>query len=90
MSGPLTAEQLLEKVWSVSERLKAHRIWHEVRVHRHDGVTILAHVPGEYWEIDFLEDDRVDVEVFRSTQPLEDESAIERLINENREPTEEE
>jgi|1186.fasta_scaffold1293986_2 hypothetical protein len=90
MSGRLTAEQMLKKVWSVSERLEAKGVWHEIRTHRYDAVTILAHVPGQYWEIDFLEDGSVDVEVFRSTQTLEDESAIERLIDENREPNEEE
>jgi len=90
MSGRVTAEELLRKVWRVSERLEAKKIWHEIRAHRYDGVTILAHVPGQYWEIDFLEDGSVDVEVFRSSQTLEDESAIERLIDESNASIEEE
>ena len=36
--------------------------------------------PGEYWEIEFLEDGEVDVERFRSNGHIDDESALEELF----------
>ena len=74
---------LLKKAHQLSERLNAAGIWNEVRLFREDGLTILAHAPGEYWEIDLLADGSTDVEVFRSKGELEDESAIERLVAEH-------
>ena len=81
---------LLKKAHSLSERLNAAGIWNEVRLFREDGLTILAHVPGEYWEIDLLTDGSIDVEVFRSKGELEAESAVERLIAEHGNRTDEE
>ena len=86
MSGEASAKDLMVRLWDTSERLKSAGIWHEIRGFRQDGVSILAHVPGEYWEIDFLEDGKIDVEVFRTTGALDDESAIERLLSEHSEP----
>ena len=80
MTDIIAADALLERVNDVTTRLTEADIWHEVRFFREDGVSILAHVPGEYWEIDILTDGSVDVEVFRTTGELEDEAAIDRLI----------
>lgn len=82
--------ELLKKAHGLSERLNAAGIWNEVRLFREDGLTVLAHVPGEYWEIDLLADGTVDVEVFRSKGELESESAIERLIAEHGNRTDDE
>jgi hypothetical protein len=81
MSDILGADALLERVNDVTTRLTEADIWHEVRFFREDGVSILAHVPGEYWEIDVLTDGSIDVEVFRTTGELEGEAAIDRLIS---------
>jgi hypothetical protein len=63
----LSASNLIDRVWEMSKRLKTARISHEIKVFRYDGVSILAHVPGQYWEIDMLADGSIDFEVFRST-----------------------
>jgi hypothetical protein len=62
----LTASDLIDRVWDLSKRLKAGRISHEIQVFRYDAVSILAHVPGQYWEIDVLADGAVDFEVYQS------------------------
>jgi hypothetical protein len=80
MTDIIGADALLERVNDVTTRLSSAEIWHEVRFFREDGVSILAHVPGEYWEIDVLIDGSVDVEVFRTTGELEGEAAIDRLL----------
>jgi hypothetical protein len=83
-----SAEQLFARVERLAERLSEAGIWNEKRVFRGDGITILAHVPGQYWEIDLLVDGRTDVEVYRSAGDLGDESMLDRLIMEWAEPKE--
>jgi hypothetical protein len=78
----LMATELLQRAHTLSRKLEGAGIWNEIRLFREDGITVLARVPGEYWEIDLLEDGTTDVEVFRTAGDLEDESSIERLISE--------
>ena len=85
MSFEMTAAELLQRAHALAKRLEDAGIWNEIRFFREDALTVLARVPGEYWEIDLLEDGATDVEVFRTTGDLEDESSIERLISEFRE-----
>ena len=71
----------LDRLWALSQRLTEAEIQHETVVYREDAVSIVATPPGEYWEIDFLDDGGIDVEIYTS-KGLEDEpeAAIERLI----------
>jgi hypothetical protein len=78
----MTAAELLQRAHALSKKLENAEIWNEIRFFREDGITVLARVPGEYWEIDLLEDGTTNVEVLRSTGDLEDESSVERLISE--------
>jgi hypothetical protein len=82
MNGSLGAAELLQRAHALSKELEDAGIWNEIRFFRQDGITVLARVPGEYWEIDLLEDGITNVEVLRSTGDLEDESSIHRLISE--------
>jgi hypothetical protein len=82
MTESLTAAELLTRLYALSERLTGRGIYNEIKAFREDGMTVVAHVPGEYWEIDLLEDGTTNVEVFRTTGEMGDESAIERLISE--------
>ena len=86
MTG-LSASELLRNAQALSRKLDDAGIWNEIRIFREDGLTVLARVPGEYWEIDLLEDGTTDVEVLRSTGELESEVSIERLISEYQEKT---
>ncbi len=82
MNRSFSAADLLQRAHVLSKELENAGIWNEIRLFREDGITVLARVPGEYWEIDLLEDGMTNVEVLRSTGDLEDESSIERLISE--------
>ncbi|MBL8589210.1 MAG: hypothetical protein JNK46_11830 [Methylobacteriaceae bacterium] len=78
MSG---APSPLDRLWALSRRLTEAGVSHETVVYRDDAVSIVANTPGRYWEIDFLDDGSVDVEIYESKgveeKPLE---AIEQLI----------
>ena len=82
MNESFSASELLQRAHALSKELENAWIWNEIRFFREDGITVLARVPGEYWEIDLLEDGMTHVEVLRSAGDLEDESSIERLISE--------
>jgi hypothetical protein len=84
------APSKLDRLWELSRRLTEAGISHETVVYRDDAVSIVANVEGEYWEIDFLDDGTVDVEIYVS-RGLEEEplAAIERLIADNRETDDE-
>ena len=75
------APSKLDRLWELSRRLTEAGISHETVVYRDDAVSIVANVEGEYWEIDFLDDGGLDVEIYVS-KGLEDhpEAAVERLI----------
>jgi hypothetical protein len=68
MSGETLAEAALNTYWEISKRLKAARIWHQGQISRYDAISILAHVPGEYWEIDVKDDGTIDFEVYSSRE----------------------
>jgi hypothetical protein len=52
----MTAAELLRRAHALSKELEDAEIWNEIRLFREDGITVLARVPGEYWEIDLLEE----------------------------------
>jgi hypothetical protein len=41
---------------------------------------IVAFAPGEYWEIEFLDDGAIDIERYRSNGRILDENALEELF----------
>jgi len=43
---------------------------------------VIVAVPGQRWEVEFLEDGRVDVEKFVSDGTISDESELLRLLEE--------
>lgn len=66
-------------------RLADARIPYTLRHSRHDAVMVEVAVPGERWEIDFLDDGDVDVEVFRSDGEVTDAGdLLDRLIDTHR------
>ncbi|MFH5803994.1 hypothetical protein [Alienimonas sp. DA493] len=60
--------------------LRRARIHFRLRDSREDAVGVDVVVPGERWEVDFLDDGSVEVEVFRSDGRIADESALADLI----------
>jgi hypothetical protein len=62
------------------ERLERARIYCEVNKYREEAITLVATVPGQRWEIDFLSDGTIDVEVFASDGTLRDAKSIDDLI----------
>lgn len=62
------------------ERLDQAKISYSIRHSRDDALMIVAFAPGEYWEIEFLEDGDIDIERYRSNGHIDDESILEELF----------
>ncbi len=45
-----------------------------------DAIMVEIAVPGERWEVEFMNDDTVEVEIFKSVGEIEDESVLNRLF----------
>jgi hypothetical protein len=67
---------LLSFLNDVREAKIAYRLSHQ----RDDAIMVEIAVPGERWEVEFLEDGTVEVEVFRSDGAVRDESALAELL----------
>ncbi len=79
MSEP-SLKSALDGVWKMSERLKTAGVHHEIKSYRYDAISIFAHVPGEYWEIDFCENGSIDFEVYKSDGSIKDPAALDAAI----------
>jgi len=61
--------------------LEEAEIYFELAINREDAISVMIAVPGERWEVDFLDDGSIDVERFVSSGELQDESALKNLFS---------
>jgi hypothetical protein len=69
-----------DKVLAFLRRLTDEKFDHELKDYREDAISVIVRVPGEFWEVDFLDDGTVDVERFVSNGHIDDESILKSLI----------
>jgi len=62
-------------------RLDEANIRYTMRHSRDDAVMVNINVPGERWEVEYLADGDIEVEVFRSNGDIREESAVEELFS---------
>ncbi|MEW6742542.1 MAG: hypothetical protein AB1486_07270 [Planctomycetota bacterium] len=74
-------QRTLESFMRFLQRLEKHKIHYDLRRFREDAVMVLVRVPGEFWEIDFMLDGSVEVEVLRSDGTIHGEDALEGLFS---------
>jgi len=60
--------------------LRDGKIFYRLSQHRDDAIMVEVAVPGERWEVEFLEDGTVEAETFRSDGEIRGESALDALI----------
>ena len=86
MAEDASEPNALKKLLALSDQLKAANIHHEITRYREDGVSIIANVPGERWEIDVLEAGEVDFERFVSDGGVAGEHVMNQAIAKWAEP----
>jgi hypothetical protein len=68
--------------WTLTEflvRLDAEHIYYRLNRDR-DAVMVEVSVPGERWEVEFMDAGGVEVEIFHTGIQIEDENALDRLF----------
>ena len=60
--------------------LRAARFHYQLSQCRDDAIMVQITVPGERWEVEFMEDGSVEAEVFRSDGEIRDVSVLAELI----------
>ena len=68
------------KLLSHLRQLDTVKIAYDLRHSRSDAIVVAINVPGERWEVEFLEDGEVVVERFASGGEVSDESALVELF----------
>lgn len=67
-------------LFDIVRQLDEAKISYLVTKYRYDAVSIIAHVPGERWEIDVVEDGDVDFERFVSNGEMLERKDLDKFI----------
>jgi hypothetical protein len=73
-------QPLFGKLLRFLKQLKESRIAYRLRHSRDDAIMVQINVPGERWEVEFLEDGDIEVERFCSNGEIGDESCLDELF----------
>jgi hypothetical protein len=76
-------DKIFSKLLMFLERLDKAKITYTMEHSRDEAVMVNLVVPGEYWEIEFLEDGAIEVECYRSNGKICDESVLDEMIAKN-------
>ncbi len=68
------------KLLAFLERLDQAKIQYVLRHSREDALMVVVYAPGQYWEVDFLEDGEIEIERYQSNGHIDDDSVIEELF----------
>jgi hypothetical protein len=66
---------------SLLDRLNKAKIPYQMRHSRDDAIMIVAFAPGQYWEIEVMQDGDVEIERYRSDGHIDDESVLQQLFD---------
>jgi hypothetical protein len=69
------------KLTAFLKHLEYAHIYYTLASHREDAIMVLATVPGERWEIEFLGDGTVEVERFISNGEICGEETLQVLLS---------
>jgi hypothetical protein len=60
--------------------LRQGKIYYRLSQHRANAIMVEVAVPGERWEVEFLDDGEVDVEIFKSDGTIHDSAVLSDLV----------
>jgi hypothetical protein len=62
--------------------LEKRDIHYNLEHNREDFIMVNVAIPGERWEVEFSEDGKVEIEIFKNSKGvLDDENLLEKLLN---------
>ena len=76
-----TNDTPLSNLTDLLDRLDEEEIRYTLASIREGAVLVTASLEGERWEIEFMADGEVEIEIFKSNGDLYDESALEDMFD---------
>lgn len=74
--------KVMNKLLDFLCKLDKAKIHYTLEHNRDETIMVLITVPGERWELEFFAEEEVEVEIFKSSGKIHDESELERLFKE--------
>jgi len=72
----------MNKLLAFLNNLEKRNIHYNLEHNRDDFIMVNVAVPGERWEVEFSEDGKVEIEIFKnSTGVFDDENLLEKLFS---------
>jgi hypothetical protein len=68
------------RILAFIRRLEDAGLSYQTAAYREGALSVVVRVPGQYWEVDFLDDGEIDIERFASNGHIDDESVLEELF----------
>ena len=72
----------MNNLLSLLSRLKKEKIHYRLGQCREDAVMVFVAVPGERWEIEYMSDGSVEIEIFRSSGDIKGKAELKKLFKE--------
>ena len=72
----------LKEFIAILNKLEENSIFYKLNKVRNEAIMVEVAVPGQRWEIEFLEDGTVDIEKFISDKDMYDVNELETLFKE--------
>ena len=73
-------EDIYDNLLNFLHRLNEASIYHSIDQVRPEALMVVVVVPGERWEIEFMNDGTIEVEKYRSNGTIEDETTLADLF----------
>lgn len=70
----------LTKLLNFLAELDNRKIHYELKCVRHEAVMVNVCVPGQRWEVEFMDDGTIEIEKFKSDGEMSDEKELEVLF----------
>lgn len=70
----------MQQLLSFLTRLEAARISYRLEHNREEAIMVLVAIPGQRWEIEFMSDGTVEIEVFIAEGRMRSSDALEELF----------
>ena len=71
---------IFEKLLKLLNKLEQEKVSYTLAHHRDEAIMVIVAVPGERWEVEFLNDGSVEVEKFVSNGEVGEEEALGELF----------
>ena len=76
----MSDQAIFPRLLAFLKRLSDAKIHFQLKHIRDESVAVFVSVPGEYWEIEFMDDGSIEVERFRSDGSIAGEDALDELF----------